>query len=120
MPTKPWQGMYPVLQRVEYLRLRYDIEPQSPLAQQVLEQALGQSVVASAESGQLWVSCATQPAGAPLSEVWRAAAVLDVLPQHLAWLADLLMVRLGFLNVATGRPLDRNNGHVLWRRALTP
>ena len=61
-------------------------------AAQVLEQALGQSVVASAETGQLWVSRATQPAGAPLSEVWRAAAVLDVLPQHLAWLADLLMV----------------------------
>ncbi len=62
-------------------------------AAQVLEQALGQSVAASAEAGQLWVSRATQPAGAPLSEVWRAAAVLDVLPQHLAWLADVLMVR---------------------------
>ena len=58
-----------------------------------LEQALVQSVVASGEAGQLWVSRATQPAGAPLSEVWRAAAVLDVLPRHLAWLADLLMVR---------------------------
>ena len=78
-------------------------DSESRCTQQVLETALGQSVVASAESGQVWVSRSTQPAGAALSEVWRAAAVLDVLPQHLAWLADLLMVRSPHIFIAFSR-----------------
>ena len=60
---------------------------------QVLDRALGESVMANAESAQLWVSRTAPGTGAPLAEVWRAAEVLSRLPDQLAWLAELLLVR---------------------------
>ena len=60
---------------------------------QVLEQALGSSVVANAETGQLWAARAVPATGAPIAHVWRALEALHALEQPLAWLADQLLVR---------------------------
>lgn len=60
---------------------------------QVLEQALGSSVVANAETGQLWAARAVPATGAPIADVWRALEALHALEQPLAWLAEQLLVR---------------------------
>lgn len=75
-----------------------------PRPLQVLEQALNSSVVANAETGQLWAARAVPATGAPIADVWRALEALHALEQPLTWLSDQLLVRAPIRGLAQRCP----------------